>query len=161
MQLQAFAPFEYTGTGIATVLLALSVSWLINAICEVFDGSRSIRLFVAANLDDALVLLFQEAINTESPLLVTLATRKVYVGYISEALYRKSKDPFFSLALLLSGYRDEGTLEFRESINYIEHGDLGDFEITIPMSQVVSAHLFNIDRYNAVFGRKLVLPSSN
>ncbi len=87
---------------------------------------------------------------------VTLSNRKVYVGWpvYTPDPRRETRD--FRLLPALSGYRNEKTLELQFTTQYInvyqriQSGaisgvDADDFEIAIPLDEVVSANLFSLE----------------
>ncbi len=72
-------------------------------------------------------------------------------------------DSYFTLLLLLSGYRDEATMSMVETINYADKTDLGDredplvFLVTLSMSDVVSANFFDLNIYKQHFAERQML----
>lgn len=99
-------------------------------------------------------LLFR-AMNDNSLVLVTLESRKVYIGWpiFSPGLRRETKE--FRILPAVSGYRDEKTLELRLTTQYLDAYDqvrkekipgmeAADFETVLPLKDVVSANLFEL-----------------
>jgi hypothetical protein len=108
---------------------------------------------------DGLTVTLAENLFEGIPVSVTLVNRKVYVGYVWD-LPKSPRDKYFSLMLLLSGYRDEDTLAFRESINYADKTELDQqmpkyFIITIAIKDVVTANPFDPEEYRLTFDRRL------
>ena len=111
-------------------------------IIEKYGGEREKFLFAAMESEDLV--------------LVTLRSRKVYVGW---PLYtpdprRETKD--FRLFPAASGYRDEQTLELKLTTQYsgvyerIEAGEYSDlqvedFDTILPLEEVESANLFSLE----------------
>lgn len=93
------------------------------------------------------------------PILVTLSSSKVYVGLIPfPPILEDGRLEHISLLPLLSGYRDTNKLEVKFTTNYYNHYknfssnnedlDLMDFNITFPISEILSISLFDMDTYN-------------
>ncbi len=92
------------------------------------------------------------------PILVTLSSGKVYVGFAVRLPNPELERTDIRLLPLLSGYRESETQAIHFTINYdrvlsqLEHPDLnhlrpGDFEVVIPVSQISASHLFDVEAY--------------
>lgn len=88
------------------------------------------------------------------PILFTLSDRKVFIGYVTEIHPSDFSD--IQVVPLYSGYREESTLELNlltpyvgiiEDIENIETEDveLEEFLVTLPLREIVHAHLFNFE----------------
>jgi hypothetical protein len=101
----------------------------------------------------------------QRPIMLTLESRKVYVGLVFTApsLHREAQVVLFPT---LSGYRRESDLEVRWTTNYapvyldllsrLEKGESletgpGDFQLVIPLSTVISATHFDKEIYDQHF----------
>ena len=116
---------------------------------------------------DDLEKLLLRAADEEVPLCVTMDDRKVYVGYVVEgfdpALGRKS----ILILPLISGYRDEDTLEVNFTTFYtylygareamdrtaplpapLDYLTAEDFIIVLPVDRIASYRLFDVAAYN-------------
>ncbi len=96
-----------------------------------------------------------------------LRSRKVYVGYAVDSSVGKGADADVVLFPVCSGYRREDTLELIMNVDYwpvLEGFLLGEYEsdeearatldfvVVIPLEEVVSARLFDVEVYNAFYG---------
>ncbi len=92
-------------------------------------------------------ILFESYINS-SPLLLTLGSRKVYVGTINslgEPNESEGMDQEISIIPLMSGYRSKETLEVKFTTYYDAIG--ADLKIVIRQEQILSATLFSFEVY--------------
>lgn len=103
-----------------------------------------------------------ESIEKDLFVMITLKSRKVYVGIVdSEKITNPDthSDDFLSIIPVLSGYRDKDTLDFVETKNYAsiyqKHGissdssplSLQQFRHVINLSEVECLSLFDLDVY--------------
>lgn len=93
--------------------------------------------------------------------MISMASRKFYVGLVVGRRLDGDKTEFLPLLPLMSGYRDKDTLVTNVTTNYKDHyiesgildgtGDgnltLDDFEILIAFSEIESISSFDIDAY--------------
>jgi hypothetical protein len=88
------------------------------------------------------------------PVMLTLASKKVYVGFSLEANASRGKRDWVRIEPLISGYRDED----QEFVYTTDYGWLHasgsqesirreDFDIIVPASDIVSAHAFDLNIY--------------
>lgn len=93
--------------------------------------------------------------NTRNmPVMVTLTSNKVYVGFSIEAYGTRDKQEWIRLEPLLSGYRNYKH-EFIDTTDYgwLHEGQLpdrhkrSDFDILLPVSDVTSVHAFDLTIY--------------
>ncbi len=117
LYLTVHAPFPYLGTALAAFAISLVGAELINHSARRFHFRTKLRSYLANQSENGLVRLIYECMNAETPIFVTLTSRKVYVGYVVKAP-RSPHDHYFTIALLLSGYRRVESLEFIETENY-------------------------------------------
>lgn len=104
-------------------------------------------------------LLLESYIRT-FPVLVTLSSNKVYVGLVTTApRLEDGKIDHLLLLPLLSGYRKSDNLQVKFITNYYEHYEnfldkgesklsVHDFNITLPISEIISISLFDMETYN-------------
>ena len=111
--------------------------------------------------DEFEVLVFK-SVNEQHPMLVTLSSGKVYVGWAVKAPHPKSARRFLTLLPLLSGFRAptqqrvEFTTNYWKILDSIENGSdpeicymrTSDLEVVIPTEQIISAHLFDLAVYD-------------
>lgn len=110
--------------------------------------------------EEPLDLVISEALERELPILVTLSTGKIYLGYsLSSELYGRSGSQWLRLAPWLSGYRQiDHRLVFttlyepvawREQAQRLVHDER--FQIAIPLSTVSSVTPFDMVLYSQYF----------
>lgn len=103
---------------------------------------------------------FLLATNTRNmPVMVTLSSNKVYVGFSIEANGARDKKEWVRLEPLLSGYRNDKH-EFVDTTDYrwLHQDQLpdghkrSDFDILLPTSNITSVHAFDLSIYLKQFG---------
>lgn len=110
---------------------------------------------------DGIESLLVQAIDENKLLFVTLKSRKVYIGYVAAPRIEHSHTQHIALIPYMSGYRDKDTLAYHEQTRYYELYlkknitadstplNLQHFRYIIPMDQVESVSLFDIDAYES------------
>lgn len=106
-----------------------------------------------------LSLLFHAAALSQQTVNLTLRNGKVYVGWIKRSPGLKPDEQYVRLAPLMSGYRKEESHEVFFNIDYPsdEYEDarspieLEEFEVILPVAEIVSARLFDFDVYERHF----------
>ena len=95
------------------------------------------------------------------PILVTLDTGKIYVGYVVRMIDPTEPTTFVRLLPMMSGYRELESRNVVYTTYYasvyddisnkkskdLAHLKMEDFEVVVPESRIVSAHLFDIEAY--------------
>ncbi|MDO6747828.1 hypothetical protein [Gilvimarinus sp. 1_MG-2023] len=96
-----------------------------------------------------------EALNSLKPIAVTLESRKVYVGLITDTLAPDQERSHLTILPLHSGYRTKDELKFTLTRRYDvifdyvlddneDHPELlADFQIAIPRNIIQTIHIFN------------------
>ena len=161
-------PFPYSGTSICSLLLRLTLWAPLNWFSTRDDA-------VAKAIDergDPLELLLRNALA--DLVLVTLRSGKVYIGWITSNFNPAYETKSILLLPAHSGHRDKDTLEVEFTTDYLsvyerykelvikdrrtleEESELSvlepvDFEIAIPISEVVSVSQFNPEVYKKYF----------
>jgi len=93
--------------------------------------------------------------NTPKPIMISLRTRKVYVGFVTRTPDLRPADAFFSLLPIWSGYRNATTLSVRFDTRYPLDSTArapDDFVTSFPIEAIESAHFFDLDLYVSRFG---------
>ena len=146
--------------------MAAVMAWTLPYVLD-FPLKRNHRLVVAIFSRFNVYTRFETlvaSVRGRLPLMFTQSTGKVYVGFVtSESAYGIEVGEWLSFEPFLSGYRDEQN-RFLWTTNYLwlhkpeAHKTLSamgmskeDFEITIPMSTITSAHPFDLDAYFNLF----------
>ena len=98
--------------------------------------------------------LLHKAVLKNIPVLITLTSRKVYVGYLTESPNLKPENQHLALLPVLSGYRDQDSLKIVLDLVYPNpaslEGEYLDPEdlllMTVPLSEVKSASFYHRDQ---------------
>lgn len=162
-----------SGTATLSLLLGLLAPWGINWLHATNRQLRSREMGEPLPIEDVsgFLLLAQEhalkiaikhsgtylhqlllkAALQKTPALVTLQNRKVYVGYIAELPNLKPENQYIWLLPVLSGHRDDKSLEVGFDLVYPDPKGLPqeakitekDMLLTIPLSEVRSVTLYH------------------
>ena len=153
--LQLLTPFSATPTVVA--LLGL----IVPLVGHQFYSKEKAARRAAESGGDLVELLIAKSIETQKLIELSLRNRKSYIdlGIVSgiETIDKDKAD--IELLPMASGYRDERTQELFVTENYAEvleqhtYQQYDDFRIVIPMSEIVSARVFDPDAYT-VFQEK-------
>lgn len=122
---------------------------------------RQSTMRIVKLLGDDLEYLLLSALDRTMPVLITLNSRKVYVGMVLEALDPAIDRKHLRIAPILSGFRNDDNLEVNFTTNYwqvyeqilegtsksLSHLEIQDFEIVLPVCEICSASLFDIEAY--------------
>ncbi|WP_414148682.1 hypothetical protein ACMGGR_09005 [Erwinia sp. BNK-24-b] len=155
-----FADLKFAFFGIISMLLA----WCVGRLKQWWvyrKEDRWIDALVKAVHHDPLESLLIEAAVRNFPVIITLKSRKFYVGIVECPRFEHGKADFLQLLPLLSGYRKEDTLTIHVTTNYkrhyIDNGIIGgvsgsavtldDFRTLIPKEEVEGISLFDTDTY--------------
>lgn len=132
---------------------------------EIFPIDEERRTFALweAWQENDIELICAYAVGEFKPVAVTLESKKVYVGIVSDTIEPSDQDSYLSILPLYSGYRDD-VQAFKLNHKYttlIEallgegkelSGDSLDYAIAIPLERIVTIHIFNEDLYQEVSG---------
>ncbi len=155
----AYADFRLSGTAIGALLLGVFLA----VGCNLLISKREAFLRAAARKDSFLQLLLS-ANEDKRPILVTLKTRKAYVGFVISFSQLDPEMPYCRLLPTLSGYRTEDELFLELPIFYEEseelvvsfvHGNTDkrqeqrreQLQIVIKRDEIVSASFFDEELY--------------
>lgn len=142
-----------------TLLLAQISGWISRFYYYKLPARKERRLqkIVSENHLENFVL---EASYTQFPIIVTLASRKTYVGLCFGDELTNSEVESVAILPYLSGYRNKDDLTFEDTTNYWnhyqnegifdsthEHLTLNDFRVILPRSEIESYAFFDIDTY--------------
>lgn len=111
--------------------------------------------------DDSLEVTIQKAFDNEKFLQVTLSTRKIYIGNVTDTYFRVN-DEIRSIELnpIASGYRDDTTQQIILTTYYgqiyeqiIENPEsfnvnISDFSVTIRYDHIISVSPFDPETYS-------------
>jgi len=148
--------FSYSGTAfIAFILLvaAVTIEW------QMHDEEKQIIQIIEEE-NDAVETLFLKSLRESKLLSITLKNRKVYVGFISQNFFTPYRDlQSIKIIPVLSGVRSKEQLKidfttpYESIVDFAEdndHLDLNpdDFQIGLPISEIVSVKTFDFRVYN-------------
>ena len=144
----------------SSLLLALSAPISMYLLVKKFLGATRSEMLIGAFVDSSgspeFTNLIYSSLSHGLPILFTLSDRKVYIGYPLDV---KAED-FNDIRILptLSGYRKDDTLELELTTNYDKVLNSDDdvvtesFLVTVPVREIVHAHLFDLERYEKYWG---------
>lgn len=125
------------------------------------NPQRMNALFKELANESATESLMFEAIDKGLLLLITLKSRKVYVGMVDEARFANLDTDTIVIIPFMSGYRDKDTLTFCVEHNYADHYQAENITLVseplsvyqyrhvLPVEQIESLSLFNVKTYEA------------
>lgn len=159
---KSFVPFQYTGTALGALVIAMLFPVLLNWIWdEETSSNRTILKY-----GDDLVRMLREAQQSRSAIMATLQNRKVYVGQVMVSANLEPEPPYITILPSLSGFRHEGSLEIQWTATYLRIYEgigradpaykdlrLQDFQVVIPTAEVQSVTPFR----HHVHGRHFAL----
>lgn len=123
------------------------------------DPQKRVEIFREIAAHSAIESILLESIERGLLLLVTLKSRKVYVGMIDEARFNQLDTNTLVLIPFMSGYRHKDTLTFCVEHNYVDHYQNQGITLTseplsvyqyrhvLPFDQIESFSLFNVNTY--------------
>lgn len=159
------AGIPYLGSGIMSLAWGLALphtfNWLLNRTGRLDDRTAQSRAI--AKHGNYLIRLLHSAALEEKPVMLTLDTRKVYIGIVSDAPNLEPHETYVAISPMLSGYRDSNTQELRLSTDYLRAyatQNPRDFRIVISMSAIKTATYFDHAIYKA-FSIEVSGPSSD
>lgn len=149
----ALSPIPFSGTAFAAFVLGLAAPYIANFLP--IGGLKAARDHAINRHGTDLDRLLNRAINSERKISFTLNNRKWYVGYVTRAPNLSPHEQYVSILPILSGCRNEATLETEITTDYVPIFESGvernDFAVTLPLSAITSASFFDESVY-AQFG---------
>ena len=118
-------------------------------------GTRSLELMEDILSDSPLDALLFEAFIDATPVLLSLESKKVYVGIVNnlgEANENESPNQEISIIPILSGYRDD-SYQIVQFTNYYDstfYKNIDNFSVIIPQNQIITASKFDFDIYQEI-----------
>jgi len=146
-------PWPFIGTASLSTVLGYFSPWLINRFWMDAETSKDTAI---ENSGDPLAILLNDAIARNSPVEISLQSRKFYIGYVTSFPLPDSKNKHLALLPLLSGYRDPQSLRFNFTTNYsparqLKDFDANDLKVVIPVDTILSARFFDASVYTRTF----------
>ena len=151
---RVFSPWEYSGTAAGAFLLGLLIPPIINMLKPLSVASR----LAIQKHGDGLDRLFFQATENESQVVITLASGKVYAGWLDWTPPNPgASDAYVRVLPTMSGNRTSRNLiewtTFYQAV-YLQLGtetteaEIESFTKVIPIGQIVTAGLFDPETYN-------------
>ena len=153
-------PFAHSGKAIGALALGFSLPCVINR-RRGQDRATQTRATIEYFGDD-LEMLILRSMDVRMPLLITLGTGKVYVGYAARLFNPEVDRKYLRLMPVASGFRTRESHQVRFTTDYSAvmeasddptsefHGLLRkDFELVISVEDIRSASLFDFAAYDA------------
>ncbi|CRX53887.1 MULTISPECIES: hypothetical protein [Yersinia] len=170
-----YAPFEFTYTLFNLRFMGLSMPSITVLGCTVMvsvgaakkadkdskNPQKMNEIFKELAKESATENLLLESIERGLLLLISLKSRKVYVGMVDEARFANVDTDTIVIIPFMSGYRDKDTLTFCVEHNYADHYQSEGITLTseplsvyqyrhvLPIEQIESLSLFNAETYES------------
>lgn len=150
-------PFSYSGTSLLAFLFGTTLWWPLNRWWFSIENEarRTIQEW-----NDFLELLLERAMRETKQLSVTMKSGKVYIGFVTSNFNPAYDRKYITILPMSSGYREPPTQELVINTDYAgvyqeiirDHnefliGGADDFQITLPVSEIASANLFDPEAY--------------
>ena len=142
---------------------SIALSWGIGCKLNTIESKKKAVKKLAA--ENAFELMLFDSAESVKPLLITLSTRKVYIGVVYKIGNNENvgKTDYFSILPLCSGYRDKNSLSLKLTTFYDQHYSeireqgpvtneqiFDQFKIVICSVEVSSLSYFDIAVYHAL-----------
>ena len=153
-------PFEHSGTSLGALLLGTTIWWPLNWFSS---RPKEIKRTIEA-WNDYLELLLHQALEETRHVAVTLKNGKVYIGFVVRSFDPSYDRKYIVVLPTISGYRDSEKHSLTLTTDYtavyqqlIEEDEsrltrgVDDFQIVVPVSEILSANLFDwvaFERFN-------------
>jgi hypothetical protein len=153
---QRWVPFKHSGTSLGALLLGATLWWPLNF---AYGKKRELRRTIS-DWNDYLEELLTDALDSTRQVSITLNSGKVYVGFVVRTFDPAYDRKYIVILPTMSGYRAATTHRLVFDTDYtrvyqalmdedesrLVRG-VNDFQIVVPVSQVVSANLFDWEAY--------------
>jgi hypothetical protein len=160
-------PFAYSGASLGALLLGTTLWWPLNL---AFAKQTEVRRTITA-WNDYMEELLADSQEDTRQVSITLKNRKVYVGFVVRSFDPAYDRKYVVILPTMSGYRAESTHRLTFDTDYtrvyqalmaedesrLVRG-VEDFQVVVPVSEVVSANLFDWEayqRFNEPFAESL------
>ncbi|WP_445494056.1 hypothetical protein [Photorhabdus sp. SF281] len=146
---------------IVTLTIIRCISSARAASKELKDPEKRIKLYKEIASTNSVEKILFESLEADLLVLVTLKSRKVYVGMVDESRFESLDTDTVVLIPFLSGYRDKDTLTFHVEHNYAIHYaerritlkseplSVHHYRHALPREQIESISLFDFETYEA------------
>ena len=148
----AFVPFPYAGTFVLSACIGCGLPFLLNR----YDSRQEAARRAISRHGNLIEQLMAEAIERQALVQLSLKSGKVYVGLGLASALAGPDALEISLIPLASGYRAADIQTMHLTTYYTpvlehlpEHLSHEDFRVVIPLTEIVSARLFDPEAYLA------------
>lgn len=178
--IQGFVPLSDLATNkmpdlkmAAWSFVSMTCAWLSGIVVGRYYNKRDRKYhaIVRAAKDNPIEELLIEASATLFPVIVTLKSKKIYVGWVRRPALEHGRTEFVSVIPLLSGFREATDLSVVFNTDYyshyvgngIFHGTsrvtLDHFRVVLPVCDIENISLFDFDTYEKFQRSNLQLKS--
>lgn len=151
-------PDKHLTTSVLSALLGGISPFILNLCCDKKKAARKAALDRGDRLELMMARSFEEATQPE----ISLRSNKCYVGYVVQSPFASHGATDVEILPTASGYREQETRELRLTTDYFRDflisensppDDLQfeDFIVVLPMSEVISTRVFNLEMYDKYF----------
>ena len=139
--------------------LGFIMPYIFNLLCT----ERRMSLRDARQRGNLVELIFARSIDEQRLVEVSLRTNKSYIGLVIERKIGERDGSDVALLPFASGYRDKNTRELKITTRYSpvverllksESDEAKNLRIVIPLSEIVSARLFDTELYEKQFNKE-------
>lgn len=149
-------PFNHLGVAFGAFLIG-ACSW---PIANLFSSRRIEQRKAIIKWNDYLEIVLDQALEETRQIMVTLKNGKVYIGFVLQPFNPEFDRKYIFILPTVSGYRDKETHVMEPTTEYIsvynqlikEENErlvngVDDFRILMPITEIISAHLFDSQAY--------------
>lgn len=149
-------PFPHAGAPLGGFLLGATLWWPLNKWKH--DRNKGMEVTIARS-NDYLEMLLKRALDETRNIAITMRNGKVYVGFVLRSFDPAYDRKYLVLLPNISGFRDPRTHELQFTTDYtrvyqelieampLEGAAISDFELVLPVSEMLSASYFDEDVY--------------
>lgn len=149
-------PFNHSGVAFGAFLIG-ACSW---PIANLFSTRREEQRKAINKWNDYLEIVLDQALEETRQIMVTLKNGKVYIGFVLQPFNPEFDRKYIFILPTVSGYRDKDTHVLELTTQYTsvynqliqEENErlvtgVDDFRILMPITEIISAHLFDSQAY--------------
>lgn len=145
---------KFFGTSLLSFLLLILVAFVPN---YWIDDEKIINKVINDN-NDAMELIFLKSLNNAKLVNITLKSRKFYIGFVSQNFFNPSSEvKSIMIVPVYSGFRHEEDFKlnvttiydavFESQIENDLENDLDDLQYAIPVNEILTVNIFDVDVY--------------
>ena len=150
-------PETFTIETVTAIALGVLSPYVLN----LFYSKERSRRRAASSTGDHMELLISDALRNQSPIEISLRSRKLYIGFVTGENASRHSDMAVSLIPIYSGHRTEDSLnlvidiDYRHAVKRLlddaerEDWNPDDLRIVVPVGEIVSARQFDFAVHHA------------